>query len=59
MVVGLGSVQDVGELKEMVGWYERCLGQKLNWHKCETMVLGDGIVGGDIIDSVVPAEEIV
>ena len=30
MVVSLGSVQDVGELKEMVGWYERCSGQKLN-----------------------------
>ena len=59
MVVGLGSVQDVGELKEMVGWYERCSGQKLNWHKCETMVLGNGIVGGDIIGTVVPAGEAV
>ena len=57
MVVGLGMVADVMELKEAVGWYEQCSGQKLNWHKCETMVLGNGLVGGDIIGTIVPHGE--
>ena len=55
MVVRLGSVGDVGELKAAVDWYEECSGSKLNWHKCETMVLGNGLVGRDVVGTVVLA----
>jgi hypothetical protein len=59
MVVGLGSVADVEALQETVEWYEAHSGAKLNWHKCETMVLGNGLVGGDVIGTIVPAGEVV
>ena len=59
MVVGLGSVADVKVLKETVDWYEAHSGAKLNWNKCEMMVLGNGLVGGDIIGTIVPSGEVV
>ena len=59
MVVGLGAVADVRALKEAVEWYEGHSGAKLNWHKCETMVLGNGLMGGDVIGTIVPAGEAV
>ena len=59
IVVGLGSVADVGALQETVEWYEAHSGAKLNWYKCETMVLGNGLVGGDVIGTIVPVGEVV
>ena len=59
MVVGLSTIADVAELKEAVGWYEQCSGQKLNWHKCKIIVLRNDLVRGDIIGTIIPPGEAV
>jgi hypothetical protein len=59
MVVGLGSQGDIVELQESVQWLEEGSGQKLNWDKCETLPLGNGLIGGTIVGKIIPNGEAV